>query len=352
MIPIAVLGFDSGPLRSLSIALANRGKGVCAIADWGQAQVGLVDIDQITEARQWRKVQRTNQAVLIAVCSNGKIPETYSKDFVFSISKPLRITELIKAVCKAAETKSDAVTEGDIRRVAEIDKVGDAAQLIKDGPKTHLSKLFKDQEVVDPDQYLLGAVMANLERPTKKTKRFRKLQWLNQQWVLLDYDSGQAFHNIKQKVLRHAAITSLQGGRIRAKWIDKEQFEELKKEIQQECEIEKFIWMLTYYTIRSGRQKGLDIQRIYRLKCWPNLTRYSTGESDIPLANYWIDKPCSIASLAESLDIDPEITLPFAACCYNCGFLEEVGEETSAGVEKKRPRLRKVLSMILGKMSH
>jgi hypothetical protein len=104
-------------------------------------------------------------------------------------------------------------------------------------------------------------------------------------------------------------------------------------------------------------QLGLSLERLYRLKYWPNLARTPVSDADIPLANLWIENVNSIMSLSQRCNQPLEKARAFAACCYNSGLLEEVYDPSRPAETKhsahapQRHRVKQVLTMLLGKLA-
>jgi hypothetical protein len=349
MITIGVLGFAPAEEQSISIALKSRAKGVSFVSDLSDARVVLVDVDRIGKAKQWRLCRSQNNSLLIDVSENNALPDKLKRDFVASLRKPLRFSEMLSVICEAADKQSVADSE-------TACKASNARiHIASGGAKTNLSKINRSGDVVDPSKYLLGSLLSAISQTDKE--RYHSIHMSGDQWIILDRQDKSAYLSIKQKVFRHMAILPIHDLQITQRTISESDFRAQMMHVAHRCSFEELIWFLTRCTVRDQLQLGLSLDRNYRLKHWPNLARLPVSDADIPLANLWIESTNSILSLTERCNQPIDKARSFAACCYNCGLLEEVSETFQkadthrTNVVSPQKRMRKVLTMFLGKLA-
>ncbi len=349
MITVATLGFAPAEERSISIALMNRAKGFTFVSDLSQANVILVDVDKCTKPSDWRPHASSHRPLLIKVSDNNQPDNGKQNEFSASLRRPLRFSEMLLVISQVTEKHSAALSVGAC-------KASNASiQLSNKIARRSIPQVERETEVVDPSNYLLGSVLSAMSSVT--TERFHCIHWSCMQWIVLDSLKKIAFLSIKQKVLRHIAILPRDQLGISCRNISEDEMQAMRADFAYSCSFEELAWLLTQNTVRDQLQKGMRADQYYRLKYWPNLARFPISDADIPLANLWIDKPNSILTLADRCNQPLDKTRAFAACCLNCGLLEEVSateyttNDNCPTMLEPQSRMKKVLSMILGKLA-
>lgn len=349
MIAIATLGFAPAEARSISIALKNRAKGFSFVSDLAEANVVLVDVDKFSAPGDWKQYCSGHSPLLINVSENHQTDSAAPGEFSASLRKPLRFSEMLSVICQVTDTHSATVSVNACKAShAEI-------HLAKKIAQKSMPKVERETEVVDPANYLLGYVLSAMSAAS--SHRLHRIRWSGNQWIVLDSLKKTAFLSIKQKVLRHIAILPSDQLNISHRPISEDEMQAMHADIAYGCSFEELVWVLTQNTVRNQLQKGLSLDRYYRMKYWPNLARFPISDADIPLANLWIENPNSVSSLADRCNQPLDKTRAFAACCLNCGLLEEVAasghgvyRDTPTSIDS-RSRMKKVLSMILGRLA-
>lgn len=349
MITVATFGFAPAEERSISIALMNRAKGFSFVSDLTEANVVLVDVDRCPTPGDWRQHCSSQGPLLIDVSNNHQPDGGTRGEFSASLRKPLRFSEMLSVICQVTDKHSTASSVNACKAShAGIHLAGKSAQ-------KSIPKVERDIEVVDPSNYLLGSVLSAMS--SVMTDRFHCIHWSGEQWIILDSRDKAAFLSIKQKVLRHMAILPKDQLHISHRLISEDDMLAMRADIAYKCSFEELTWILTQNTVRNQLQKGLSLDRYYRLKYWPNLARFPISDADIPLANLWIDNPNTILTLADRCKQSLDKTRAFAACCLNCGLLEEVAatehriNDDCPTLIAPQSRMKKVLSMILGRLA-
>lgn len=349
MIAIATLGFAPAEERAISIALKNRAKGFSFVTDLAEANVVLVDVDKLSTPGDWKPYCSGHSPLLIDVSENQQSDSAARGDFSASLRKPLRFSEMLSVICEVTD-KHSAAGSVNACKASHAD-----IHLAKKISQKSMPKVERGTEVIDPANYLLGFVLSAMSAAS--SHRFHCIHWSGKQWIVLDALKKIAFLSIKQKVLRHIAILPNEQLNISHRSIGEDEMQAMLADFAYSCSLEELVWVLTQNTVRNQLQKGLSLDRYYRLKHWPNLARFPISDADIPLANLWIENPNSVSSLADRCNQPLDKTRAFAACCLNCGLLEEVAasehgvyHEPPTQIES-RSRMKKVLSMILGRLA-
>ncbi len=235
-----------------------------------------------------------------------------------------------------------------------LSNISMVADLIDNGRMHRNSDVLRSQTEIDPDNFLLGFVLYSAQLDSPDHYRYICLDEGHPnndgQWLVIDKRLNRVYLSINAKVIRHTAIMDFSHQGVIEQWITESQLAELKSRAVQNISIEEFIWVLTRDTIRNARLMNFDTEKCYRLKCWPNLTRYATGNRDIAMASFWIESNASTVELANNLGLTLDDVLPFATCCFTCGLLEPVDEPVPMPTRKQGRGLKKVLSMILKKL--
>ncbi len=380
MITLGLLGFDAALSKSLSIALSSRAADVCRYVEPEAASVVLVDIDKLQDQNIWKQLRDAYSSILIAASKNYELPVGYEQDFVSVIPKPLRFTEMLTAITTAVAsgleqkqhlsiTSMDgdlinggeegrnsisAVAVSGLEKAQRLSKTSVASDLIDGGQKLRKSEVQRSQFVIDPDKFLLGFVLYSVQLDSADQYRYICLdeghRRTDGQWLVIDKRLGRVYLSINAKVISHTAIMGFSQKSVVEHWINASELAELKSRAAWNIPVEEFIWILTRDTVRNARLLTFDTEKRYRLKCWPNLTRYSTGNRDIAMASFWTGSNASASELASSLGMTISDVLPFATCCFTCGFLEPVYESVAMTRRKSERGFKKVLSMILNKL--
>jgi hypothetical protein len=349
MIAIATLGFAPAEARSISISLENRAKGFSFVADLAEANVVLVDTDKFPTPDDWKQYCSGHSPLLVDVSENHQTDSAARGEFSASLRKPLRFSEMLSVICQVTE-KHSAAGSVNACKASHAD-----IHLTKKIVQKSISKVERKTEVVDPANYLLGFVLSAMSAAS--SHRFRCIHWSGKQWIVLDLLKKTAILSIKQKVLRHIAILPNEQLDISHRSISEEEMQAMLADAVYRCSFEELVWVLTQVTVRNQLQKGLSLDRSYRLKYWPNLARFPISNADIPLANLWIENSNSVSTLADRCGQPLDKACAFAACCLNCGLLEEVVASEHEVYKapptpiESRGRMKKVLSMILGKLA-
>jgi len=349
MITVATIGFAPTEERSISIALKNRAKGFSFVSDLSQANVVLVDVDKCTRRSDWRRYFSSHRPLLINVSDNHQPDAGTQDDFSASLRKPIRFSEMLSVICQVTE-KHSAVSSINACKASHA-----GIHMANKIARRSIPQLERDTDGVDPSNYLLGSVLSAMS--SVSTERFHCIHWSSKQWIVLDSLEKAAFLSIKQKVLRHIAILPKDQLDISHRLISEDEMQAMRADFAYSCSFEELAWLLTQNTVRNQLQKGMSLDRYYRLKYWPNLARFPISDADIPLANLWIDNPNTILTLADRCNQPLEKTRAFAACCLNCGLLEEVAttehkfNDSCPTMIEPQSRMKKVLSMILGRIA-
>ncbi len=346
MITLGLLGFDAALAKSLSIALSSRAAKVCQYVEPEAASVVLVDIDNLQDQDAWKQLKEACSSIFIAASQNLTLPVGYEQDFVSVIAKPIRFTAMLTSVKAAVASRQESAQP--------LSNTAMVADLIDSGRIRCNSEVLRSQAEIDPDNFLLGLVLYSVQLNSADHYRYICLDeghpHNDGQWLVIDKRLGRVYLSINAKVIRHTAIMDFSQHGAIEKWINSSQLAELKSRAVQNIPVEEFIWVLTRDTVRNARLMNFDTEKRYRLKCWPNLTRYATGNRDVAIASFWTESNASVVELAASLGMTLNDVLPFATCCFTCGLLEPVDEPVTITTRKPKAGFKKVLSMILKKL--
>jgi hypothetical protein len=345
MVEMLLIGFSDSSARTLSIALQNRAKNICQLSDDENANVALVDIDNDSNESQWSVLANQRGIPLIAVSADEKLPSRYREYFNGQLQKPLNFSKMLETVCRASGRGlegMDALQHATSATTAIFD-----TQIINAKPGSTHAK--HEGNVIDTRKFLLGLMVDALSSDKGDHLMVR---WSDDQFMIMDKSANRAYFRIKPLVYRHFAILPLDKLDVKTEWISKQQADEMSAQNIWHEELESVIWSLNLRTLDTKQPKHLNLNTAYQLSSWPNLTRCTTGEMDAIMSNYWVDNPSSIHDTAKNLSLPFETVMPFASCCHAVGLLTAAESSTSAntGKESKDKGIRKVMSMILGKL--
>jgi hypothetical protein len=340
MIHLGLLGFDAAPAKSLSIALKSRAADVCQHVEPEAASVVLVDIDTLNDPSVWRNLAQSSSTVLVAATQKPELPEEYKQDFTAVIAKPLRFTAMLTAI-------SAALDKGQVE-AQRLTSTSEASEKIEKVQKTRKTDVLRSQSVIDPNKFLLGLVLHAVEHDSPNQCRYIHLA--KGYWLVINKKQGRVYLSMSAKTLSHAAIMDFSGENIVNKWVSANQLTEVKAKALRDIPIEEFVWELTRDTVRNAHLSTFDPDQRYRLKQWPDLTRYSAGSRDIAMASFWIESNASARELSAALGMSVNDVLPFATCCYTCGLLQPVDAQIAMTSRKPEKGIKKLLSMILKKL--
>ncbi len=346
MITLGLLGFDAALVKSLSIALSSRAAKVCQYVEPEAASVVLVDIDNLQDQNAWKQLKDACSSIFIAASQNLTLPAGYEQDFVSVIAKPIRFTAMLASVKAAVASGQESAQS--------LNNTSMVADLIDSGRMRRNSEVLRSQAEIDPDNFLLGFVLNSVQLNSADHYRYICLDEGHPrndgQWLVIDKRLGRVYLSINAKVISHTAIMDFSQHGVIEQWINSSQLAELKSRAVQNIPVEEFIWVLTRDTVRNARLMNFDTEKRYRLKCWPNLTCYATGNQDVAIASFWTESNASAVELATSLGMTLNDVLPFATCCFTCGLLEPVDKPVAMTTRKPKTGFNKVLSMILKKL--
>lgn len=345
MVELLLVGFPEANSKALRVALQNRAANICKLADLQSANIALIDIDNEPEPANWMKLSKERNIPLVAVSANGEVPARHRNLFQGQLKKPLHFSEMLDTICRVSGKGGSAMEA--VRRASLVGTtIVDTLQTDQASPMVTAKQLA---DVVDMNLFLVGRVIEAIQSDGGE---YRLIRWSDDQYVVIDKVANRAFFRIKQIVFRHFAILPIEKLGISEQWITRKESAELAEKNFWKSDLEELVWSLTQRTLGKKPPKSLDLNTTYQLRFWPNLARYSTGEIDVAMANYWTDNPSSVKDMARNLSLPMEIVIPFASCCHAIGLLRATN---AAAADRKDSQtedkgFRKVMSMILGKL--
>lgn len=346
MIKLGFLGFESNVESSICIALKNRAAQLCECSSSAEAEVVMVDLDNIQDQSQWQALRQSGNIKLIGASSVREQAIGGLSDFSGFVSKPVRFTQLLEQI---------NLLTGASASQAIVDTAQRADLINAEAQKPRQQNVERNSHLIDPQLYLLGVIL-NLLQQTEKAPLQRINLALERhdsegKWLLLDTRKRKLYSSVSAKVLSHTALMELKHlPDPQPQAVSDSDLADYQQRAVLVLELETFVWNLTRDTIRNGQLKTLDPERRYRLKFWPNLTRVNEGNQAIALSSFWQANRVSARQLAEQFKLPETEVYRFAACCMNCDLLEAETPESAPPPAQTRGGLKKVLSMILKKL--
>jgi hypothetical protein len=344
-----IIGLDKRGIATFQLFFKKHCGDRCEIVSEDQADVFMLNMDSIEAEKKLAELEAKFPAKPIILL--GLYPIETEKHY--SISKPINAKKLLVILnIIEQQNKNNAKQKAEVKKNTGNVFLGKDAKAIKKQTTSHATTdvaqqlsqtdlayfigTRKDVDLSDNDQkadiyfdpkrYYLGHVMEALELAKKDNKSIQLTGMShtlylcpNQNLVCIALsDNKLRYYGVT--ALYNADITDEDRNRFSYKLIDDEEVITLsEKSPKYKQELCAFLWKLSLWTARGRLPKGVDLDRPFSLKEWPNFTRLVQIPHALRISAYWIEGPKTLRAMAESLFIEQRYLFSFFTASYMTG---------------------------------
>lgn len=351
VIKVSALGMDERSLQRLQTMFTIIFKGRCQLVEPDEAMVALIDVNEDSVSQNiLESSQQDNPALpsIVLVKDSGGSGEK-GQNNVRYLEKPLKREAFWQAIVELFERKEQlkAVPKSRLEKASKAKTANSAAALeglIEKSPQaTKATKLVeaKDDESIffAPDKYLLG-YLQKLLRDKHPSNCALKLDFAYKYRIILYPDQQMALTNLTDNHYRNIAITPFQNGQMcKLTVIENADLElQLASSDKNYFKIttDNLLWGLALSTSRGRVPEGTSVNKPLFLHHWPNLPRLRKTPHAMRIASLWIDNPCTLNELVQSLGIAHEDVYSFYSAVHTLGLAGKAKRKSDSMIEGKR----------------
>ncbi|VAW71130.1 hypothetical protein MNBD_GAMMA12-1277 [hydrothermal vent metagenome] len=355
-IKIVAIGLDLRSTKRLSTIFTVIYKGKCELSEGVEAVLAIVDLDGSADA--WSLYQRQYSGLPVIIMSET-IVEIEGAIF---ISKPAKLDPLWECIYSLANTMPKSTTsehnvgngkdtkgednnkikanqsllDSDDSHLASTqnlikNSINDAAKAMdvkisanSSCPNIHSAKNSHEGESIyfDLDSYLLGHLISIVNDDNHQNCLIHIHCWLDR-LLILNTGEGKAYTNLSDSQLKYLGVVPCKKDftiEDNSGIANSESSLEKNNSQLRVVSIEYLLWDLTLRTARGRVPQGIDLTRLYYLKCWPNFPRLPNTPHGMRIASVWVNNPCRLDDIAEKLDIPLADVYTFYSATFAIGF--------------------------------
>lgn len=194
------------------------------------------------------------------------------------------------------------------------------------------------------EDFLLGKLQDAIEESRSKKLTVQIKCWKNRRIIFFP-ESGVILSDLKKSQLRNLGLVQV----VHSSEIETVEFttETMKSFSQRQMKevwalpVEILMWNLAARTSRGRLPEGSSLNKVYRLKKWPNFTRLEYSPSDLQIAAHWSRQALSINQISALLNVEREHIYIFFTAALAVGLFDNAiskPKETSSLPIKKLQR--------------
>jgi hypothetical protein len=299
-LPVQLLAMSHSSHRNIAGFIKTKGKTHFTLSDSENAQVVILDIDN-QEGRDRLLELQSNKlhSNAVHVVALSLSPSDNIDSSIIQIKKPVTSIELIR-VAEKIKSKS-------IKHKPSNSENRTSASITESKKSTTMRDGENNDEVIsyDPKKTLQG-MLRNAIQLSNET-RSSALLHIQDYTIELNADGNLAYLNFPKNRLRHlcfmsldTSICSIELGSLGERASEKASLA-IAKPIS--LPIPELSWNVALLCARGRSPKNINDSLLYRLKRWPNLTRWTVPNNALNMASLWTRSSYSITSIAEQLSI-------------------------------------------------
>lgn len=376
-IKLALTGMDHRSQTLFRKTMELHMNGICEFVEVKEADVVLIDMDSENSGEYWNLL-KDNYPNLPAIALSIRLIN--EKNAIY-MRKPIKIPTLMSTLrilfpnhfLKIDNNNSDQKSQ-EFKSAAELLSTTNVADAINKNTNhaynvTAFSNRLENSEyssvVFEPSNHLIAYVKKAVTESNVLNKYVKITLW-NNKIIIVTPKSEQIITNISEGVLRSLAIVTVndEERKISIDHTGPEILNIFNPETNAALKrhrTETFIWLLALLTVRGRipiqlNNADFDLENPVYMRHWPNLTRLETVPHAQQITSVLVNQPCSIAEVAEVLNIDIKhvINLFFAAA--SLGYADQARRPSDNLVlpvepqNPQNPKNRNILSAILSKL--
>lgn len=211
----------------------------------------------------------------------------------------------------------------------------------------------------DPNEYLLGRILAKLKESTGQQCIIRVQCWKDSKLILLP-DQNRVYTDLTDSQLKSLGVAVLnEEFTIDISRVDsagKKDLPATEIESLQSMSIDYLLWDLALRTARGRVPKGTLLSQPLYLSRWPNFPRLPRTLHAMRIASLWVGNPRTLDDIAKSLDVDRADVYSFYSAAVATGLAGQAVRQVDSlfsleEVIKDKPIKRGLLASILRHIS-
>jgi len=273
---VQLLAMSQSSLRNISGFIKTKGKNHFVLSDAPSAKVIILDIDN-TEGKLLLSKLQDSQVHIITL---SLFPKSNTHDSTIQIKKPFTGNDLLQA----ANTINNAKKSNAIRDTNT------------QSGNTHPSNLG-DSDTYDPSHTLQGMLRKAIQ--LSDTEGTPVLLEVMQYRIEINFAQKQATLNFLPKRLRTLCYFPLNNRTcVIKKGALHSSFDEYHN-----MPIAELSWNTALLCSRGRLPINISESALYKLKAWPNLTRWSVPDNALKISSLWSKSSSSITAISQQLAI-------------------------------------------------
>ena len=374
-IKIILAGMDERSISRMDTIFKIIFKGRCQFAQDEDAHLGIVDLDGDVNA--WEKYQQQHPGLPAIVMSETP---TKIKEAVY-VAKPAKLDLLWESIfdlvtglpsAVGAASKIDSVippVSDDNSETTILDPsatgVNAAAHALDTQLETssiHLKSVqqtgiqVESELYYNPDNYLVGRILASLEKSAGQQCILYVQCWRNRQLILLP-DQDRAYSDLADTQIKNLGVAALSDEfTIEIDHVCNKELPASETDGLRPMSIDHLIWDLTLRTARGRVPVGTDLSAPFYLHSWPNFPRLPHTPHGMRIASLWAGNPRTLDDIAQSLEIDQADVYSFYSAAVTTGLAGSAIRQADSLIAPKevmrdKPTKRGLLASILRRIS-
>jgi len=374
-IKIILAGMDERSISRMDTIFKIIFKGRCQFAQDEDAHLGIVDLDGDVNA--WEKYQQQHPGLPTIVMSETP---TKIKEAVY-VAKPAKLDLLWESIfdlvtglpsAVGAASKIDSVippVSDDNSETTILDSsatgVNAAAHALDAQLETssiHLKSVqqtgiqVESELYYNPDNYLVGRILASLEKSAGQQCILYVQCWRNRQLILLP-DQDRAYSDLADTQIKNLGVAALSDEfTIEIDHVCNKELPASETDGLRSMSIDHLIWDLTLRTARGRVPVGTDLSAPFYLHSWPNFPRLPHTPHGMRIASLWAGNPRTLDDIAQSLEIDQADVYSFYSAAVTTGLAGSAIRQADSLIAPKevmrdKPTKRGLLASILRRIS-
>ena len=338
-IKIALLGMDERSVTRMATIFKVVFKERCEVASGEQADLAIVDLDGKTEA--WVSFRQQFPKLSAIVLSES--PST-AEGAVY-ISKPAKLGLLWDSILRLviglpspvefAARYERASTE--VENDTAVGSVSNAAQSTTLKPEQSTDAQVDTAHSFDPDDYLLGHLLACLKECAGHECNI-SVQYGKGQKIVIFPHEGQALCDLSNDQLEQLSAAKSNERftlEINHDAGNSSEAAVCKTNGRQFISIDYLLWDLAQRTARGRVPVGTDLSRLFYLRCWPNFPRLPPIPHGMRIASLWVGEPRTLDDIAMSLDIEKAEVYSFYSAAVATGLAGPAKRQVDGLIEPR-----------------
>lgn len=327
-------------------------KDQCEYTDINDADTVIIDMDDKNVDSEWADFRVKHPDIPVIITAKEHL------DLIGAIyiSKPAKLAELLDALKETSnkEISSNLTTSHNNTHNA-------AKSLQQRFQKTthHNSESSNNFELFyDPEKFLQGQIVRAVKESNKMDKSIFIKYW-NDQWIIIFPNSNFLIKNVNASQVKTLGLVQM--GPDLSYSEHKFSNNEISHMINtptsevRVTSIEQFMWDITVKTARGRIPEGTSLDDLYMIKHWPNLPRLTYILNAMRISAFWINKPQSINTIVEKLNIPQEDVLTYFSAASAIGILKPYKHEdhnsNSSNAAKPDKKKQGIFTALISKVS-